>query len=238
MKLNTALMFVLITVITPVRAALFDCSVVYDEFDSLMNKQFLIEPDRYVTTVTNRLTVDEYQRLQRDQFTLFEDRSESGIIVFRTNEHLHGKLLYHFTEAANQDIHLILDEVVVFTRVEDGYGPIYLGPIRVKPDFGVDLDSGDSYLLLEEPGATQEEKVKRLRADLAFRTDSEAGTRVIEAINEATLNFPVETLCHRPRQPRRATPETGPPSSARSMPLPPPPPASDGVPQSGSVRQP
>lgn len=238
MKLIKPLMFVLFAASTPAPAALFDCSVVYDEFDSLMNKQFLVEPDRYVTTVTDRLSVDEYQRLQRGQFTLFEDRLDSGIIVFRTNEQLYGKLLYRFVEAANQEIHLIIDEVVIFARVADGYGPIRFGPIRVKPGFGVDLDGGDSYVLLEEPGATPEEKEKRSHADLAFRADSETGTQVIEAVNQATLNFPVETLCHRTRHSQRGTPDTGSPSSARSMPLPPPPPASRAVPESESVRQP
>jgi len=221
----------------PARAAYFDCSVVYDEFDSLMNKQFLVEPDRYVSTVVDRFTQENYQSLQRGLFTLYSDRDNAGIIIFHTNENLHGKLLYHFSEPVANETHLLIDEVMLFARVEDGYGPVSYGPLRVKPKFGVDLDTGNSFVLVEEGSANQEQK-EQTHADLAYRVDPETGGYVIEAINQAVLHFPVETLCHRPGaaarpsvNPGQTAPATT-TSPARSIPLPPQPPVLDAVPPS------
>lgn len=213
----------------PAIAGYFDCSVIYDEFESLMNKQFLLEPDRYVTTINDRATAEEYQRLQRGQFVLYDDRAGEGIIIFRSNENLHGKLLYHFSEPLGDEVHLLIDEVVVFARTADGYGPVRYGPVRLKPNFGLDLDSGKSYVLLDENRTGSDEQEYK-RADLAYRFDSESGHFVIEAANDATLKFPIESLCHRPGQQPDA--KAGSPSSARSMPLPPSPPVSRGVPAS------
>ena len=222
------------------RAGYFDCSVVYDEFESLMNKQFLVEPDRYVTTVSERITVAEYQRLQRGQFILHEDRAGAGIIIFRTNENLHGKLLYRFDESLGNEVHLLIDEVVIYARIADGYAPARYGPIRVKPKFGLDLDTGESFVLLEE-GSVRADGRDHKRADLSYRIDAETGAFVIEAANEATLNFPTESLCHRPGGARPGPGTDSPvktPSPARSMPLPPSPPVSGGAPASRSVGQP
>ena len=41
---------------TPAVAGPFDCSVVYDEFDSLMNKNFLVKPGSYVRVVEGKLS--------------------------------------------------------------------------------------------------------------------------------------------------------------------------------------
>lgn len=222
----------------PARAGYFDCSVVYDEFESLMNKQFLIEPDRYVGTILDRLTQEDYQRLQKGRFTLYADRADTGIIIFRTNENLHGKLLYHFSEKVGEEVHLLIDEAVVLARVEDGFGPVRIGPIRLKPGFGLDLDSGNSYVMVEQGAtATDKEKEAQDRADLAYRADVDSGTFTIEAVNRASLVFPTETLCHRPGagagkqvpSPLSAPRAAAPTSPAQSMPLPPPPPVSDDV---------
>ncbi len=82
----------------PALSGYFNCSVIYDEFESLMNKQFLMEPDRFVSTVNQRLSKTEFETLQKGQFLLYEERADMGIAVFRTDENLSGKLLFRWSD--------------------------------------------------------------------------------------------------------------------------------------------
>lgn len=177
----------------------FNCSVVYDEFDSLMNNRFLVEPDRYVGTLSGSITRPQFETLQRGQFLLYPERAGLGIAIFRTNQNLHGRLLYHFSDPLpDGKVQLIIDEAVVLARVSDGYGPVRLGPLRLKLGVGLDLDSG-SYIERRYPGARGEsDGPDTAAADIHFDTTEDTAVPVIAAVNGAMIQFPVESLCLRP----------------------------------------
>lgn len=173
-------------------AGYFNCSVVYDEFESLMNKEFLVEPDRFVSTVNQRLTRSEFEQLQRGQFLLYEERSQMGIAVFRTNENLRGKLLFHWDDPlADGQVHLVVDQALIYSRVEDGQGVRRIGPFRIKPGVGLDLDSGRYDSPIGEAGSDG----APITVDVRHAIDPDTGEGAFESANEGTLYFPVETMC-------------------------------------------
>ena len=163
-----------------------------------MNKQFLMEPDRFVSTVNQRLTRSEFENLQRGQFQLYDERSAMGIAIFRTSENLSGKLLYQWSEPlADGQSHLLIEEVVLYGSVQYGYGPRRSGPYRIKPSFGLDLDTGrydNKYTQAEESTS------RTFTVDLTHSIDAETGESVFEAVNDAIIHFPVETMCHQTSQ--------------------------------------
>ena len=181
-----------------VLAGYFNCSVIYDEFESLMNKQFLMEPDRFVSTVSQRLTKSEFENLQRGQFRLYDERSDMGIAIFRSSENLSGKLLYRWSDPlADGQSHLIIEHVLLYGSVQYGYGPRRSGPFRIKPGFGLDLDTGqydNKYTQVDESDS------RTFTVDLTHSIDAETGEPVFEAVNGAVIHFPVETMCHQTSQ--------------------------------------
>lgn len=182
----------------PVFAGYFNCSVIYDEYESLMNKQYLMEPDRFVSTVNQRLTKSEFENLQKGQFQLYEERADMGVAIFRTSENLTGKLLYRWSDPlADGQSHLIIEQAVLYGSVEYGYGPRRIGPYRIKPGFGLDLDTGqyDNKFAQVDESVTQ-----AFTIDLRHSIDSESGESVFEAANDAIIYFPVETMCHQTTQ--------------------------------------
>ena len=182
-----------------VAAGYFNCSVVYDEFDSLMNNRFLVEPDRFVGTLDGSITRTQFETLQRGQFLVYPERAASGIAIFRTNQNLHGKFLYRFSDPLpDGKVQLIIEEAVLFARVSDGYGPVRLGPLRLKPGVGLDLDSG-RYLEPNYLGARGAPGGPDMSsADIQFGITEDSAEPFIAAVNEATIRFPVESLCLRP----------------------------------------
>ncbi len=200
MPFATALLTLTLAHLPAANAGYFNCSVVYDEFDSLMHKQFLVEPDRYVGTLNGAISRSQFQSLQSGQFLLHADRAGLGIAVFHTNENLHGKLLYHFSEpVAGQPPHLIIDQAILIARVADGYGPTQLGPLRLKPGTELDLDRGEYVKTppagaFAEPGATGDPP----RGDLRYQLDADSGEPGIAAVNGAAIQFPIESLCSGP----------------------------------------
>lgn len=187
-------MLVLCLLPMPTLGGYFNCSVIYDEYESLMNKQFLMEPDRFVSTVNQRLTKSEFENLQKGKFQLYEGRVAMGIAIFRTSENLSGKLLYRWSDPlAGGRSHLIIEQAVLYGSVEYGYGPRRTGPYRIKPGFGLDLDTGqyDSKFAQAAESATQ-----TFTIDLKHSIDTESGESVFEAANGAIIHFPVETMCH------------------------------------------
>ena len=162
-------------------AGSFDCSVIYDEFENLMNKQYLVETNRYVATITDRLTREEFSALQKGKLYLREDRQDKGVAVIQTNKGTRGKLIFSWDGVPVDGYPpLVLEETIIYGRVADGYAPRRLRPITVKPGFPVDLDSVN----VNDP----EED-----ADLIYSVDDNQLS--IEAINGATLQFPIESLC-------------------------------------------
>jgi hypothetical protein len=177
----------------PALSGYFNCSVIYDEFESLMNKQFLTNPDTFVSTVNQRLSKTEYETLQKGQFLLYEERADMGIAVFRTDENLSGKLLFRWSDPlVDGQSHLVIEHVVILSRVEDGYGPRRMGPFRIKPGFGLDLDTG---LYDTRIGQTPETEAGKVTVDVRHGIDPESGEGIIEAANDAQLHFPLESMC-------------------------------------------
>ena len=70
------------------------CDWVYDEFDSLMNKQFLMSPDKYVPVVKNRLSRRDYHRQKRADFLFRGNRKSSGVAIVRTSSNRWGVVLF------------------------------------------------------------------------------------------------------------------------------------------------
>ncbi len=177
----------------PALSGYFNCSVIYDEFESLMNKQFLTDPDTFVSTVNQRLSKTEYETLQKGQFLLYEERADMGIAVFRTDENLSGKLLFRWSDPlVDGQSHLVIEHVVILSRVEDGYGPRRMGPFRIKPGFGLDLDTG---LYDTRIGQTPETAAGKVTVDVRHGIDPESGEGIIEGANDAQLHFPLESMC-------------------------------------------
>ena len=163
-------------------AGTFDCSVVYDEFDQLMLGQFLVEPDAYVKTLDSLITRTEFLELQTNQFKLQGNRKGSGIGIFRTNQNSSGKMTFTWVEQpAEAAIPLIVDEIIVFERVADGFGPHRLKTAYILPGFGVDLDSG-AVLDKGDPAV-----------DMAYELID--GEYVIQAVNPVEIHFPIESMC-------------------------------------------
>ncbi|MGI9383584.1 MAG: hypothetical protein ACR2PO_10550 [Methyloligellaceae bacterium] len=166
----------------PLAAGPFDCSVVYDEFDSLMNKNFLLKPESYVRVVKNKLSRADYNAKQKGKLLLRPARQGLGVAIVQTNRNTWGKFLY--TYGGRRDTRgtplLILRDVTLFGRVQDGNAPRITREIRVIAAQRIDLDRG---LAGEGP-----------ETDIWFR-NVDSKTMTIEAVNGAKLSFPMETLC-------------------------------------------
>lgn len=181
---QVTLLFACTLLVYPVfsNAGYFDCSVIYDEFDSLMNKQYLIEPDRYVQVRKGQMSRTEFFKWQQGRLRLSADRRGYGVAIIRTNQNLRGKLLFNWNvEEINGEPPVMLEESVLYGRSYDGYAPQRLRPTMIKPTYFIDIDTG---------AVTEETK----EADIAYKF--EEGIYYLQAINGAELSFPVETLCH------------------------------------------
>ena len=167
----------------PTRANYFDCSVVYDEFDQLMLANFLIDPERYVPSIFNKISRQQYLEHQQNSFQLRSERRNSGIAVFRTNQNITGKFLYVWAPSVRERlIPLEITESISFGRVRDGYAPVRATSIYLTPGFAVDLDSA------------QVVETEEKSADLVYEYENEE--YVIRAIPPAELYFPIESMCH------------------------------------------
>lgn len=159
----------------------YDCSVVYDEFDSFMNRNFLIKPEGYVASLQNAITQAQAQK-QGAALMLGPGRRGMGVAIVRTNGNAHGKLL--FSWEGRGDLRgtplLILRDITLYRKVEDGSGQKKHREVRVSASQMIDLDTGR---------ATQGDA-----ADLRYQA-VDAKTIRIEAINGAKLTFPMESLC-------------------------------------------
>lgn len=167
----------------PVRAGAFDCGVVYDEFDSLMNKNFLVKPDAYVKTLQGRISRAEALK-QSGALLLGPGRKGMGVAIVKTNKNAYGKFL--FSWSGRGDLRgtplMIVRDVTLYGRVQDGHGRRNFREIRVSASQSVDLDSG-------RPSQGKS-------ADIWYRA-VDASTIYLQAINGARLLFPMETLCKR-----------------------------------------
>lgn len=196
---STTTIFILCLVFRTADAGYFDCSVIYDEYEDLMANQFLVEPDRYVATLPQQITRSDHERLQKGIFHLHADRADRGVAVVRTNGNLYGKFLFKWDDPLpDQPPHLLIDFGVVHGRVADGGAPVFLAPLRLKPGAGVDLDFG-RVMALDDGGATIDDRARQ-QLDIIYRTDETTGEPILQSVNNASVHFPIESLCHRPQR--------------------------------------
>ncbi|PTY38537.1 hypothetical protein BGP77_11685 [Saccharospirillum sp. MSK14-1] len=154
-----------------------DCDLIYDEFDSLMNKKFLINPEQFVSVKSHRLSRNDYNDQQKGIFMLSPERQELGVAIIHTNRNTWGKILFTWTGRDNPI--LVIKELVLFGRVQDGFRQTQKTDLKVSSSNTLDLDTGRS-------GGEG--------ADLWFHNVN-GREMYIEAINGATLKFPMESLC-------------------------------------------
>jgi hypothetical protein len=187
-----ALVLALISV--KVHAGTFDCSVVYDEFESLMNKQFLTNPDKYVQTLPGQISKEQFDGVSKANFHLYPSRKGLGIGILTTNLNTHAKFLFHFGEPmADGTVQLIIDELVKYGRVEDGYAPERIGPFRLKPGMSIDVDTGKYVPLPGELTKPEDQQNQTKNGDLLYDVGDNGS--VLKAVNGAAVEFPLETLC-------------------------------------------
>lgn len=176
------------------RAGYFDCTVVYDEFHSLMNKRFLREPDLYVPVAEERFTRNEFLAAQKGIFSFGPGRPPLGIAVVATNRNTRGKLLLDWEQPEADGVRpLVIAGAVLYGRVDDGYAPRRLAPVRIKPGFALDLDSGRQVEAVRD--AADGLSAPDPAADVIVGMDG--ANLFLRAVNGARLWFPLESMCHR-----------------------------------------
>ena len=165
----------------PADARLFNCNVVYDEFDSFMNKDYLVQPQAYGKGLQNKISQADTAR-QSSALLQRPSRNGMGVAIVQTNKNVRGKFL--FSWSGRGDLRgtplLILREVMLFGQVENGSGLKKRREIRMSASQMVDLDTGK---------VTQGQG-----GDIRYQA-IDAKTIQLEAINGAKLFFPMETLC-------------------------------------------
>jgi len=165
----------------PAAAGPFDCSVAYDEFESFMNKNYLIKPDAFVRTLQGKISQAQSAQ-QANVLLLSPQRLGMGAAVIQTNKNAYGK--FRFAWSGRGDLRgtplLILRDVTVYKSVKDGNGRRNYREIRMSASQLIDLDTGR---------ATQGQG-----ADIRYNA-SDPKQIVLEAINGANISFPMETAC-------------------------------------------
>jgi len=160
----------------------YDCSLVYDEYDSLMHKQFLLNPSNYVKTTEGRMSRNSYNSDQKGIFLQSEDHKNYGIAIVHTNNNTWGKLLYTWGAPFNNGHpSLLIKEAVLYGRVLDGYKPRVMRDIVISSSWTFDLDNNNG----RNAGQS---------ADIWFH-NVDGNEMYIEAVNGAELSFPMESLC-------------------------------------------
>ena len=156
-----------------------NCDLVYDEYDSLMNKQFLLRPEKFVKVQNNRLSPQDLSKLQKNKFLLSNQHKGLGIAIVQTNKNKYGKLLFSWRRTKDRGLLLVIKEATLFGRVNDGARPKNLKNINIKSSYTLDLDTG---------------KTGGSNADIWFHNVN-GKEMYIEAINGAKIKFPISSLC-------------------------------------------
>jgi len=182
--------------VEPAGAGNFNCAVVYDEFESLMNKRFLVEPSELVQTLPGRMSKQQFESVAHAGFRLYPSRKGMGIGVLNTNQNIHAKFLFHWSQPmVDGSSHVIIDELVKYGRVDDGYAPRRLGPFRLKPGMALDVDSGSYVAMTDNLVGDGPDARKSESGDLKYEAGE--GEPVLRSVNGAEVEFPLESLCRR-----------------------------------------
>ena len=173
----------ILALVTMVNTQAFDCSVIYDEFDSLMHKEFLLSPDNYVASISGEISFEDFNAAQRGKLFLRKDRLDRGVGIIFTNNKLYGKFVFDWRDSTS----IMIEDIIIYSRVEDGYAPIHHWQLSVQQGDKIDLDSGKVIIGDDHPDD------ELLRADLQLSTSP--GNPVLGSINEARVYFPTASLC-------------------------------------------
>lgn len=159
-----------------------NCDLVYDEFDDLMNKQFLLKPESYTKGKKQRLSRAAYQR-QRKVFLLNPQRGAWGIGIIHTNSNQRGKFLFEWKRNSSTDKQptLWIREATIYGRVLDGNQPRTFKNIAVRSSYRLDLDTG------KQGGDA---------SDIWFHNVN-GKEMYVQAVNGAKLFFPTQSLCQK-----------------------------------------
>lgn len=175
-------------------AGSFNCAVVYDEFESLMNKRFLMQPDQFVRTLPGRISEQQFESVANAGFELYPGRRGMGIGILTTNQNIYAKFLFHWSqEMVDGTKHVIIDELVKYGRVADGHAPDRVGPFRLKPGMSIDIDNGVYVPVGGMASREMERNSVNETGDLLYEVGAEGA--VLKAVNGAEVQFPLETLC-------------------------------------------
>ncbi len=157
-----------------------NCDLVYDEFDSLMNKEFLLHPEKYVSVKTDRLSRRDYNKLQKNKFLLSNPNRGLGIAIIHTNRNTWGKILFTWGKPFQSgQPSLVIKKAVLYGRVKDGDRPRVMKNINIKSSFTLDIDTG---------------RTGGKRADIWFH-NVDGKEMYMQAVNGASLKFPTRSLC-------------------------------------------
>lgn len=172
----------------------FNCAVVYDEFESLMNKRFLTQPDQFVRTLPGSISQQQFEDVANAGFVLYPARKGMGIGILTTSQNIHAKFLFHWSQPmVDGTTHVIIDELVKYGRVADGYAPNRIGPFRLRPGTSLDVDTGDYVETGDLVNQEADRAGQRLTGDLLYESGPESS--VLKAVNGAQVQFPLDTLC-------------------------------------------
>jgi len=165
---------------THVWAGTFDCSTIYDEFDNLMAKNFLISPQNYVSVQTGKISRADYNGKQKGIFLQKPENAGWGIAIVHTNKNTWGKFMYTWgAPQKNGYPSLIIRNLTLFGRVMDGYAPRSTPLINIPTSYQVDLDTA---------------KITTAGADIWYH-NVDGNTMYLEAVNGAELSFPMQSMC-------------------------------------------
>lgn len=172
----------------------FNCAVVYDEFESLMNKRFLTNPDQFVRTLPGSISRQQFEDASGAGFLLYPGRQGMGVGILTTNQNIHAKFLFHWSQTMTDGTaHVIIDEVVKYGRVADGYAPSRIGPFRLRPGASVDIDTGE-YVESRGFAGQDDDRAEQLDSgDLLYEAGPDGA--VLKAVNGAQVQFPLDTMC-------------------------------------------
>jgi hypothetical protein len=165
----------------------FDCASVTDEFDELMFGDVLGNPGGYVETIGGRISRAQFDADQKGRLRLRTERAGDGVGLLKTSSGARAKFRFAFSEGMDAPA-LDLIDATVYEGDAKGASRRQ-GAIRLAPGSAVDLDWF--------PDAGGEPAAPEAALDLGYRIGAD-GQPLIEALGEAAVEFPKQSLCGEP----------------------------------------
>ena len=159
-----------------------DCGLVYDEFDSLMNRDFLVSPEKFVKGFRQKISRRDYNSRQKGKLRLWSHRKGLGVGIVKTNKGRYGKFLYTWGKPSNGStgLHLLVKELTLFTDVNQGKRPRRFKDINLPSSYTLDVDTG---------------RISKGKASDIWFNNVDGKNMSVQARNGARLFFPETSLC-------------------------------------------